>query len=87
MFKLNPAAPSIVNTLAEQFGGYPISWRVGERAVTIVFEHGPKVTFDSVSVEFAEPTAVGAINFSDGINELEASVAGRALGSRKKKGK
>ena len=87
MFRPNPEAPALVNELAEhapQFGAcdlHPIAWHVGEGAVTIVFEDGRKLAFESVEAH-EEPTA--EINLADGVDDAEAATAGRALRSRKK---
>lgn len=90
MFQPNPEAPALVNELAahvEPFGDClvrPISWHVGEGVVSVVFEDGRKLAFESVEAH-EEPTA--EINLADGVNDAEAATAGRALSARRKKGK
>lgn len=85
----NPDAPALVNALAEQAGGHPIAWKVGAAVVVIVFEDGRKLTLDAAAeptapVESTEPTAA-VIDVRDGVDDVEAAAAGRALNIRKKK--
>jgi hypothetical protein len=42
--------PAIVAALADQVHMTPISWRVKSESVVIVFEQGPKLTFDRVQM-------------------------------------
>ena len=90
MFQPNPEAPALVNELAAHvapFGDcpvHPIAWHVGEGVVSVVFEDGRKLSFESVEAR-EEPTA--EINLADGVNDAEAATAGRALSQRRKKGK
>lgn len=90
MFQSNPEAPALVNQLAQHVEPlgvcpvHPIAWYVGEGAVTVVFEDGRKLSFESVEAH-EEPTA--EINLADGVDDAEAATAGRALSQRRKKGK
>lgn len=52
-----PHIPAVVMALAEQVQMAPIAWRLQGRTVVIVFEQGPKLTFDRVPLRPRRKTA------------------------------
>jgi hypothetical protein len=82
--------PAIVMGLAEKVHMTPIAWRVAPDSVTIVFEQGPKIQFDRASMADepvrADPVSAlpdsSVITLADGMNQTEATTAGKALAAR-----
>jgi hypothetical protein len=73
--------PAIVVALAAKVNMTPIAWKEYPDRVVIVFEQGPKITFER---ETSQPAGTsGEIDLADGVNTTEAALAGKALQKRK----